>query len=151
MTILYADGIPELFDIELTDADSGQFVVFDAGRKILRLPYDHTYGTLRTHLAIRDEAGKSRLLVYDGTSHRPPLRAAFAWNGEKLVHVSPEAIDHEIISAMAAHDDTGGWNDRVIFNEVFRVAKLVAYYLALTIFMSVIFYRRRRRPVVNLP
>ena len=145
------DGIPARFDVVLTAAVSGHFIVSDAGREVLRLPYDHTDGTLRTHLATRDESGKSRLLVYDGASHRPPLRAAFAWNGEKLVQASPEAIDREIISAMAAHDDTGGWNDRVIFNEVFRAAKLAAYYIVLTIFMSVILYRKRRRPVVSLP
>ena len=145
------DGIPSRFDVVLTAAVSGHFIVSDAGREILRLPYDHTDGTLRTHIAIRDESGESRLLVYDGASHRPPLRAAFAWGGEKLVQVSPEAIDHEIISAMAAHDDTGGWHDRVIFNEVFRVARLAAYYIVLTIFIGIILYRRRRRLVVNLP
>lgn len=145
------DGVPARFDVEPKGAGGWQFVVFDAGREALRLPYDHTDNTLRTHLAVRGEGGRPRLLVYDGASHRPALRAAFAWDGEKLARVAPEAPDRYIISAMAAHDDTGGWHDRVIFNEVLRAAKLVAYYIVLAIFIGVILYLRRRRPVVTLP
>jgi hypothetical protein len=143
------DGIPASFDVNLTAPVGGDLIVNDGGREILRLPYDHTDGTLRTHIAVIDKSGKSRLLVYDGASHQPPLKAAFDWDGEKLAQVSTEAVDSEIISAMAAHDDTGGWNERA-FSETFRGAKLAAYYFGLTIFIGVIVYQRWRNPAAKL-
>jgi hypothetical protein len=143
------DGIPDRLDIIQTNP-SKRFewwlVAFSDGSELIRLPYDHTDNTLRTHTAILSDVGKSRLLVYDGASYRPALKAAFAWNGEKMVEVSPSSQEQEILSAMAAHDDTGGWNDRVV-RDLYEVARLIAYYVLLAIVAGVIVYRRYRKRV----
>jgi len=145
------DGISDRLDVAMGGRFYGWLVAFNGEQEILRLPYDHTDGTFRTHTAIRNESGKSRLLVYDGASHRPPLKAVFAWNCERLVEVSPSNLDREILTAMAAHDDTGGWNERAVFRPIFRIARLIIYYILLTIVIGVVLYKRFRNPIRNLP
>ncbi len=80
-----SDVVPAQFEVALTEAVSGSLVVLDGGREILRLPYDHTDGTLRTHTAVTNESGQPRLLIYDGASQQPPHSGAYAWNGDKLI------------------------------------------------------------------
>jgi len=147
------DGIPDRLDMIQTDA-SKRFewwlVALSDGSELLRLPYDHTDNTLRTHTAILSDIGKSRLLVYDGASHRPPLKTAFAWNGDKMVESLPSSQEREILSAMAAHDDTGGWNDRVV-RDLYEVARLIAYFVLLAIVAGAIAYRRYRKRVAVKP
>jgi hypothetical protein len=63
-----------------------------------------------------------------------------------MVEVSPSSKEQEILSAMAAHDDTGGWNDRVV-RDLYEVARLIAYYVLLAIVAGVIVYRRCRKRV----
>jgi hypothetical protein len=117
------------------------FVVTDGSREMLRLPYDNTDGTLRTHFAIANDQAKPRLLIYDGASHQPPLRASYAWDGTKLAATQPSDIEREIISAMAAHDDTGGWHERA-FRPLVRSAQLFFYYFTLAIILAVVLFRR---------
>jgi hypothetical protein len=119
----------------------GEFVVKVTGREVLRMPYDHTDGTFRTHFAITNTGGKSRLLLYDGVTHRPPLSAAFGWDGGSLVNTSPSDIEREILSAMTAHDDSGGWNERA-FRPLFRSARLFVFYFALAIILALVLFKR---------
>jgi hypothetical protein len=146
------DGIPDRVDVA---AGGGRFygwlVAYAGEKEILRLPYDSTDGTLRTHTAIRNESGKSRLMVYDGASHRPSLKAVFAWNGENLMEVSPTDLEREILNAMAAHDDTGGWNERTVFRPIFRIGRLIVYYTLLCIVIGVVLYKRFQNPIRHLP
>jgi hypothetical protein len=146
-----SDTVPAQFEVSLAEAVSGSLLVFDGGREILRLPYDHTDGTLRTHMAIRNESGQPRLLTYDGASQQPPQSGAYAWNGDKLVLVSPTAIDREIISAMAGHDDSGGWNERALFRPVKRMALLVGYYFVLAFVVGIVLFKRRRSVPIAAP
>ena len=139
------DGIPAKFYPVLTQAVSGQLVVIEGGHEVLRLSYDHTDNSLRTHAAIHKEKNKSRLLIYDGTTSGEKGRAAFEWNGNRLVEVTPTEAENEIISAMAAHDDTGGRNDRA-FRDLVRMISLVAVYLVLSfILLAVVLIRRGKR------
>jgi len=124
--------------------------VYENGRELLRLPYDHTDNTLRTHTAIHNEAGKSRLLVYDKVS-RTDTVAVFAWDGNRLAEVPPSSLEQEILSAMAAYDDTGGWNERTVFRPFFRTARLFGYYALLTVVIGMVLYRRYRNPISRLP
>src|SRR5919198_5772227 len=105
----------------------GCFTVLEGDREIFRAPYVITDNTLRTHIAISEATGSPHLLIYDGVSHKSPLRAAFAYNGERLVEVTPTVLEGEVIDAMAAHDETGGWNERVL-NGFIRELRFFAYY-----------------------
>jgi hypothetical protein len=123
------------------------FVVTAGSHEMLRLPYAHIDNTLRTHFAVTAPTN-SRLLIYDGASHQPQLRAAFAWNGAKLVQTEPSDLEREVISGMAAHDDTGGWNERAL-RPLLRSAYRGFYYFALVVALVVVLFKRyRHRPVV---
>jgi hypothetical protein len=128
--------------------DYPQFMVNIAGREVLRMPYDHTDGTLRTHFAIPNASGRSRLLIYDGANHQSSLSTVFSWDGAKLKQTEPSDVEREILSAMAAHDDTGGWNERV-FRSLFRSARLTGYYFMLVIAVAFVLFKRLRTPVAR--
>jgi hypothetical protein len=146
-----SDAVPAQFEVALAGAVSGSLLVHDGGREILRLPYDHTDGTLRTHTSIRNESDQPRLLIYDGASQQPPHSEAYAWNGEKLILVSPTALDREIISAMAGHDDSRGWNDRTVFRPLKRMGLLVGYYFLLAVLVGLVLFKRRRGVLIAAP
>ena len=142
------DGAEDILDV-MSDGDGApaRLVVLSRGREILSLPYDHTDNTLRTHVALRREAGKPRLLVYDGVSYRPPLKSALSWDGERMVEEFPASgLDREILDAMAAHDDTGGWHERTIFRPFHRIARLVLLYALLGVAVAALLYRRGGGP-----
>jgi hypothetical protein len=132
------DAVADRIIVERRD-----FVVTDGSTEMLRLPYDHTDNTLRTHLAITEASGRSRLLIYDGASHWPNLRAVFAWNGANLGETHPSDLEREVLSAMAAHDDTGGWNERAV-RRFLRGARLFVYYFVLAIVATFVLIKRNR-------
>ena len=143
---LTGDGLPE--QMQATDYlthPKRSLIVTTQDREILRLPYNYTDGTLRTHTALVINGAQTRLLIYDGVSYSTPRKAAFGWNGEGMVEVPPSDFEHKIISAMAAHDDSGGWFNRVM-RRLLLQASLGGYYLILAISMTVIAYRRYGLP-----
>lgn len=133
------DGSPARFEvIPCEGREYGCLIALESGREIIRLKHAAVDGTLRTHAAVSDESGGSRLLIYDGASHPEPLRAAFAWDGEKLSAATPTGFEREIINAMAAHDDTGSLVDRVINRGLARSFSFLVYYLLLLFFICVL-------------
>ena len=120
-----------------------ELVMKAGGREVFRTDFDYQDGTFRTHFAISNTSGKPRLLVYDGVNHRPPMSAAYAWDGTKLQGVSPSDLDRDILSAMAAHDDTGHWNERA-FRPLLRAAQLFVYYFVLAIVLAIVLFKRYR-------
>jgi hypothetical protein len=87
-------------------------------QELMRLNIFSQDNTSRTHLAVRPEAHPARLLIYDGASRfdqKLTLNLVYAWNGEELVESTPDATDRQILSAMAARDDTGTLNQWVIY------------------------------------
>lgn len=125
------DGVAARFDnVPCEGSHYGCLVVNEGGREALRLPYNRTDNTFRTHLAVRERDGATRLLVYDGVGPRPPRRLVFAWGGGRLYEAGPDALELEILDAMAAYDDTGTLDER-IFRDITRVARFVVYYLLL--------------------
>ena len=84
-------------------------VVFDSERELFRREYTSIDGTLRTHAAIRITADGACLLIFDGTSGQHE-NEVYMWNGERMAAIAPTPLDREILAAMAARDDTGGWH-----------------------------------------
>jgi hypothetical protein len=106
----------------------GCLTVREGDREIFQVPYDNTDNTLRTHVAVSEETGSPHLLIYDGVRHKPPLRAAFSYNGERLVEVAPTSLEREILDAMAANDDAAGRWDERLRHDLIRVSRFAAYY-----------------------
>lgn len=132
------DGAAAQFKVDGCDSEAHYcLTVIDGGRELLRLPFHSTDNTLRTHLAVHERDGGARLLVFDGLGPRPPRRLAFAWRDGALVEAAPDALDMEIIDAMAAYDDGGTIGGR-IFRDIIRVARFVAYYLLLFVLAGVL-------------
>lgn len=120
-------------------------VVNDSQGELLRLPFSYADSTLRTHVAIRNEIGGARLLIFDHTSEGTPIRQVFSWDGKQMVPVQPSAADQEILAALGARDDAGSWNDWVLYRSL-RLPILVGYYLLLAgIVGSLIILRHRRK------
>jgi hypothetical protein len=132
------DGISDEF------GGTGHELVITADRReIFRTDFDYQDGTFRTHFAVNNTSGKPTFLVYDGLNHHPPMSAAYAWDGAKLQQVSPSDLDRDILSAMAAHDDTGHWNERA-FRPLLRTAQLLVYYFVFAIVLAVVLFKRYR-------
>jgi hypothetical protein len=142
---LTGDGIPERLEVVWTGGAQGRVRIIGEQGEIYNFLYDHTDGTLRTHLAVVHN-GSPRLLVYDGASHWPPTRLAIIWDGSRIREVTPIALDSEILSAMAAHDDSGGWNERTVFRPLIRKLRLIAIYgLVLAIWVGYLLWRRKHQ------
>ncbi|HEX6625682.1 MAG TPA: hypothetical protein VF064_18340 [Pyrinomonadaceae bacterium] len=140
------DGVGARFDILQPEAYRPyKLIVSDGGREVLRLPYHNIDYTLRTHLAVHEQGGAARLLVYDGTERRPPVRAVYAWSGGRLVEATPDAFDIEILDALAAYDDTGTFNERV-FRSLISAVRFVAYYLLLLALAGIMLWGKLHLP-----
>ncbi|MDQ2973927.1 MAG: hypothetical protein M3R69_00790 [Acidobacteriota bacterium] len=124
-------GVVEQKDVDPGKPSNRVLTVMDDGQEMLQLPYSYVDGTLRTHAAIRTEAGKARLLIFDGTKGKTGVvRTVFAWNGQKLSETAPSIDDLTILNAMAARDDAGTWSEWALFR-AFSVPLLIGYYLLL--------------------
>ena len=121
-------------------------VVKDSDRELLRLPSSYADSTLRTHVAIRNEMGGARLLIFDHTIEGKPIRQVFAWDGKQMVQVQPSAADQEILAALSARDDAGSWNDWVIYRSLMPPI-LVGYYVLLAGIVGLLIILRHRRKI----
>ena len=101
--------------------------------------------TLRTHVAVRNDLGQARLIVYDGSmgpGKKIVVNAVYAWDGHKLSEAAPMKADQEILSAMAARDDAGTFNQWVLYYLVKWPLRLV--YVSLFV-VAALLYRRHSR------
>lgn len=136
------DGLTDHLSVEQFKEYGDRWLVARAsGRELLRLPFDSTDGKLRTHVAMTRAIGHSRLLIYDGVNYSTPLRAVYAWDGERLSETTPNEIESEALDAMAARDFTGGWAERVR-QKVFRGARVFCYLVTLAGLLGVALYRK---------
>jgi hypothetical protein len=91
-------------------------VVVDGGRELLRIPYHHTDGTCRTHVALCADGRHARLLVFDGgRSATPYARAAYRLVDREFKRTAPTPDDEEVLSALAAGDDWGTFNQWCVY------------------------------------
>lgn len=137
------DGSPAKFEVQGLLGD-WTMIVREGEIEVLRLPYDHTDGTFRTHIAIKRDSNADRLIVYDKASRRQHTVAVFGWDGRSMSQVVASPLENEILVAMAANDDTGGWNERVLVRPALRAAGVFFYYLILIPILVVTFYKIRR-------
>jgi hypothetical protein len=80
-----------------------------ANKEILNIKYDPTDNTFRTHIAILEENGQKKLIIYDTIN----ANQFFVWNGNKLAPSEKiTLLEREIQQAMAYEDDTGGFRLR---------------------------------------
>jgi hypothetical protein len=106
-------------------------VITEAGRQLALLPYWSIDGTFRTHVAVRKDEMGARLIVFDGTQGQDKISSlVFVWKDGAMVPVTPHGVDREILSAMAARDDAGSWNQWALYRTV-SIPALVAYYFFL--------------------
>lgn len=104
-------------------------VAIENGREILRLPHRRLDNTSRTHVGIRSEAGRTRLIVYDHMNvPGPPINSVFAWNGEGLSEIHPSVDDQEVLNAMHARDDAGAFTMWAAYRTL-RIPTLTLYYV----------------------
>lgn len=122
---------------------SRSVAVYDAGRELLRLPYDTTDRTLRTHIGIRKSAEGMRILVYDGTKG-PDQRvsAVYGWDGQGLTRVAASKSDVLILSAMSANDDTGTFQSWMLYKSL-----RLPFILILLLGMAITWYKLYVRPL----
>jgi hypothetical protein len=124
-------------------------VVKDSDRELLRLPFSYADSTLRTHVAIRNEIGGARLLIFDHTTEGKPIRQVFAWDGKQMVHVESSTADQEILAALSARDDAGNWNDWALYRSL-KIPILVSYYVLLAGIVGLFIILRHRRKVQGI-
>jgi len=107
--------------------------------------------TSRTHVGVRNESGRARLIIYDATrwsGERTLVNAVYAWNGKSLSEVAPARTDQEILSAMAARDDAGTFPEWVLYYLLAWLGRLVYASLFVT---AALVYRRYRRAEKLMP
>jgi hypothetical protein len=118
----------------------------DEKQELIQLNAFSLDNTLRTHVALRSEAGKARILIWEGTQTqrqpRTPVAVVYAFEGARLSEVQASAIDRAIFTAMAARDDSGTWFRWAIFRALIWPVRLV--YILLLIAAAILYYKRRR-------
>lgn len=93
--------------------------------------------TSRTHVGVRKDSGRDRLIIYDATRwFGVPIIKVYAWDGKSLAETAPAKTDEAILSAMEARDDAGtfhewviyyllAWPGRLVYASLFVAAALV--------------------------
>jgi len=142
------DGITGLLKIDRASPAEyydSSLVATENGQEIFRLPHRRLDNTLRTHVGIRSEGNRTRLIVYDRMNlPGPPLSAVFAWNGERLVQIDPSVEDQEILKAMGARDDAGEFTFWVAYRTL-RLPALTVYYIVWGICAWLVLRGEKRR------
>ena len=124
-----------------------RLVIEDDGRRLLELPYDHTDGTYRTHVAARRNEVPMRLVIYDGTSGPGTVRRdTYCWNGSSLALVAPDAEDALILEAMEAHDDTGTFGSWIIWRAASTLLALGLSGILIAVCLGPSLWRAINRP-----
>jgi hypothetical protein len=106
------------------------WVIADSGNELLRIPRRYIDNTLRTHVAVNSEFGRTRFVIYDHLNKQKPVNTVYAYDGRRMVEVSASEKDRLILKAMDARDDAGSFGKWVLFRVVWKPA-LVGYYLLL--------------------
>lgn len=118
-----------------------KFFLNDKGQKreILNIRYDNTDGTFRTHVALLEEKGISKVVIYD-TNNQGQF---YYWDRQRLSpRENPSLLEWEIRTAMGLSDDTGRAERRLF--ELLWIPLLGLYYLLLAITIGCVVHYRRK-------
>lgn len=122
-------------------------------KEILDLRYDQIDNTYRTHTAVVEQFGEKKLIIYDTVNKEPYYiwdgsRLAPVWDGKTPSHPVIERAIHEreIRQAMALEDDTGGFNQKIMF-QTSLYSLFALYYTMLSIAVGIyVYFTRRSKP-----
>jgi len=108
-------------------------------KEILNVNYDHTDNTLRTHVAVFEEDGKKKLIIYDTVN----TEQFFFWDGNRL-SPTPERtfLEREIWKAMSLEDDTGGFNQKIAL-DLTLIPLFGLYYIILLASIGIFIYFKK--------
>lgn len=141
------DKIPEKLFIQQPDPNKRfEWFLFlqDGDKELLRLPYDQTDNTFRTHMAISPGPDDTHLLIYDGSAGPGNLtRSAYRWDGKQILAITPNQHEEEIIAAMAASDDTGTFHLWMIY-QLARIPFYALIILVMIVTGGIVFVKRRK-------
>ncbi len=113
-------------------------VVEDGAHEMLRLPYHHTDGSFKTHIALIAKDGAApRLLHYDDMEG-DGVRQVYAWNGTALSTAAANRLDKKVLYGMGTSEDRYMVHDLMMF--LYAVG-LFPYYIVLAIWV----WRRNRK------
>jgi hypothetical protein len=139
------DAVPGTLSIDRTSPApkfDSWWVVTDSGKELLREPRRSIDNSLKTHAAIIDDRGATRLIIYDHIfDHNPPRSLVFVSDGKTLVREAPLEDDNDVLAAMGSADETGTYERWVLF-QLLAVPALVCYY-ALFAFVAWKIFRKR--------
>lgn len=142
------DKIPEKLVIQQPDPNKRfEWVLLlqDGDKELLRLPYDHTDNTFRTHMAIRPGPDGTHLLIYDGSAGPSnQTRSAYRWDGKQILAITPDQPEEEIIAAMAARDDTGTFHLWLIY-QLARIPFYALLMLVMIVMGIIVFIKHRNK------
>ncbi len=139
------DGVPERLTVEkLPQLEEKWLSVTRAKdeKVLLLLPFNDEAGDARTRLAVFEEAGETRLVVYDQVSYAQPLEIAYRYDGERMKDVygaqfkilpDAESVEGEALMFADPAPDDGSFP---------AVLKLLCYYFVLTVLVAVVIYKR---------
>jgi len=112
-----------------------------ANNEILDIKYDSTDNSLRTHIAVFEENGQKKLVIYDTLNSEQ----YYHWNGAKLVPAKDISNqEREIRKAMSLQDDTGGFRTRGVL-ELLLIPIITIYYLLLFSTIGIIYYYKNSK------
>ncbi|MDD5302463.1 MAG: hypothetical protein PHS14_05070 [Elusimicrobia bacterium] len=116
-------------------------VVEDGARELLRLPYHHTDGSFKTHLAlIAEEGAAPRLLLYDDMEG-DGARQVYVWNGTALSTAAANRLDTAVLYGLGIGEDRHMLRD---FAMILYAVGLLPYYLVLALWV----WRKNRKSAV---
>jgi hypothetical protein len=108
-------------------------------REILNIRYENTDGSFRTHVALLEEQGISKVVIYD-TNNQGQY---YYWDGQRLsLTERPSPVEMEIRTAMGLRDDTG--RAQILQFELLGIPVLGLYYLLLAITIGCVVHYRRK-------
>ena len=114
-------------------------------KEIFNSKYDHTDNTFRTHIAVFEENGQKKLVVYDTINPEQ----FFCWDGNKLSPtLNRTQLELEIWKAMSLNDDTGGFNQKIAIDSTLIFIFGLYYFVLLASIGSYLYFTKKRTNIL---
>ncbi|MBI5246542.1 MAG: hypothetical protein HY923_05130 [Elusimicrobia bacterium] len=120
---------------------ANSIVIEDGVKEILRLPYQHTDGSLKTHIALIADQGITPRLLYCDEIDDDGVRQVYVWNGSALSTATANRLDESVLYGLGIGEDKYRLRDFMVF---LSVVGLLPYYLVLAVWV----WLKTRKPAV---